>query len=458
MPRNGSGVYSLPAGNPVVSGTTISSGGWGNPTMADLANEITNSLDRSGRGGMTAALQLFDGVMGNPGLTFTNEPTSGWYRISAGNVGFSVLGSLVGQLNNNGLAMYSDAYGFVEQLKTTAGLGGLKVNDQAGNRHIELIYAGSAAATTYGITAGNSGVNFNAGTFTWAFGDAGKHLFDTTGAVFGALSRTGIGAGSDIVAVNGNIGVMKQLNMFDATASEIVNRAAGGMNLWVNAGATKAVAITAGGQTTIIIGSFVGATATGYWGQASSFISSGGTTNFGFRSEGAGFEWGFSGGGAVMKLLGSDLLVRGVAQSVSKAATTSRNTTTTLAADPDLGLALAVGRYEIEANLWWSCAVSGNANGLKFALAFSGTNGASDSRYAVSADITLAGNLTTVLTTQVTCASISSSPTPSAYVKLSGEIVVSAPGTLSFQWAQNSSGAQNLNLFAGSSLKCTLVS
>jgi hypothetical protein len=36
MSRNGSGVYSLPAGNPVVT-QTISSSAWANNTMTDLA-------------------------------------------------------------------------------------------------------------------------------------------------------------------------------------------------------------------------------------------------------------------------------------------------------------------------------------------------------------------------------------------------------------------------------------
>ena len=48
MARNGSGVYSLPAGNPVVTGTTISSTVHNN-TMTDLATEMTNSTDKDGQ-------------------------------------------------------------------------------------------------------------------------------------------------------------------------------------------------------------------------------------------------------------------------------------------------------------------------------------------------------------------------------------------------------------------------
>lgn len=43
MPRNPSGIYSLPAGNPVVTLTTVSSA-WANNTLADIAAALTDSL------------------------------------------------------------------------------------------------------------------------------------------------------------------------------------------------------------------------------------------------------------------------------------------------------------------------------------------------------------------------------------------------------------------------------
>lgn len=48
MSRNGSGTYTLPAGNPVVTGTTISSSVH-NSTMTDIADELTNSVDKDGQ-------------------------------------------------------------------------------------------------------------------------------------------------------------------------------------------------------------------------------------------------------------------------------------------------------------------------------------------------------------------------------------------------------------------------
>jgi len=57
MPRDGSGVYTLPTGNPVVDGTTIEAA-WANDTMSDLANEITGSLPRNGTAPMAANLAM----------------------------------------------------------------------------------------------------------------------------------------------------------------------------------------------------------------------------------------------------------------------------------------------------------------------------------------------------------------------------------------------------------------
>lgn len=63
MPRNSSGVMVLPAGNPVIPGTLIEST-WANPTMTDLANEITASLPRNGTAPMTGPLILArDGIL-----------------------------------------------------------------------------------------------------------------------------------------------------------------------------------------------------------------------------------------------------------------------------------------------------------------------------------------------------------------------------------------------------------
>ena len=57
MSRNGTGTYSLPAGNPVVTGTTISST-WANNTLTDLATAMTGSVAADGQTTITGNLQM----------------------------------------------------------------------------------------------------------------------------------------------------------------------------------------------------------------------------------------------------------------------------------------------------------------------------------------------------------------------------------------------------------------
>lgn len=98
MPRNPSGEYLLPAGNPVTTGTPISSA-VNNSTMSDIATALTDSLSRSGKGGMLVPFQLADGTVVAPALTFTTEPTTGVYRPGVSQYAVVVQGALAFQMN-----------------------------------------------------------------------------------------------------------------------------------------------------------------------------------------------------------------------------------------------------------------------------------------------------------------------------------------------------------------------
>ncbi len=91
MPRDANGNYTLPTGNPVVSQTDITST-WANGTMSDLGTEMTDSLSRSGKGGMTGPFPIIDKQGNVPGLSFAAEPTSGLKREGAGDMRAQVLG------------------------------------------------------------------------------------------------------------------------------------------------------------------------------------------------------------------------------------------------------------------------------------------------------------------------------------------------------------------------------
>jgi hypothetical protein len=70
MARNGSGTYTLPTGNPVASGTVISSTTHNN-TMTDVGTALTNSVARNGEAPFTA-----DQPMGDNKITGLKNPTA----------------------------------------------------------------------------------------------------------------------------------------------------------------------------------------------------------------------------------------------------------------------------------------------------------------------------------------------------------------------------------------------
>lgn len=102
MARNSSGTHTLPSGNPVVPNTTVAST-WANTTVGDLSTEITDSLSRSGKGGMTAPLRGVDGTVAAPAHSFTSETGSGWFRHAAGELRAAILGTYRLALTATGL-------------------------------------------------------------------------------------------------------------------------------------------------------------------------------------------------------------------------------------------------------------------------------------------------------------------------------------------------------------------
>lgn len=105
MPRDGSGNYSLPAGNPVVTGTTIEAA-WANSTMPDIGSEITASLPRNGVAPMTGTLKALPGLVATPGYTFDGFPSTGFFR-GASHPSISRVGVLVAEFRDTGIVDFS---------------------------------------------------------------------------------------------------------------------------------------------------------------------------------------------------------------------------------------------------------------------------------------------------------------------------------------------------------------
>jgi hypothetical protein len=104
--RNSSGTYSLPSGNPVVSGTTISSTVHNN-TMSDLATEVTDSLSRSNKGAMLGNLELVAGAdtCASPALTWDGDEDSGFIRSAADTLGICTGGSSRVAISSTGVSV-----------------------------------------------------------------------------------------------------------------------------------------------------------------------------------------------------------------------------------------------------------------------------------------------------------------------------------------------------------------
>jgi hypothetical protein len=165
MPRNSSGVYTLPGGNPVTPGDVIEAE-WANTTLEDVANELTNSLSRTGAGGMLAPFRIADGNVSGPGLSYLNETNTGLYRSGSGSTWMSVLGVNTAQFSTVGLTIPS---GKALTAVGNASVGGTFSVGGAATFSSTLALTGALTAT--GGVVGNVTGNVTAGSGTSTFND-----------------------------------------------------------------------------------------------------------------------------------------------------------------------------------------------------------------------------------------------------------------------------------------------
>lgn len=160
MPRNGAGTYTLPAGNPVEANTVITAD-WGNTTMEDLGNEITNSLSREGDGGMNAPLRFVDGDQNAPGISWVSETNTGFYYLGAGEFWVSVLGTNIVQFTANGVLIPTGIDLIVQ--------GDVELNGNIqvdGNLTVDGTIFGDVTGNVTGNLAGNVTAASGTSTFT----------------------------------------------------------------------------------------------------------------------------------------------------------------------------------------------------------------------------------------------------------------------------------------------------
>jgi hypothetical protein len=231
MPRNGSGVYSLPPSvNPVVSGTTITAT-WSNTTLNDIATALTNSFPRDGSGPMTAQAKFFAGTQAVPGLSWAAETTAGLYRQAA---------------NTFRYAITSNDY-------LEIGLNGVLVTDRS---NPPVVGEPAPALHRVGYRSLPQRI-WNTSTNLILYpSDCGKHIYRAPGTVNG---------GSDTVSI-------QSANTFVGYTTTIINRGTdsvtisttGGIVLtWAGAGTTGTRTLAPFGMATIVLTSATEAIITG---------------------------------------------------------------------------------------------------------------------------------------------------------------------------------------------------
>ena len=270
MPRNASGTYTLPAGNPVSAGTLIEAA-WANTTLNDLAAEMTDSLSRSGEGGMLASFKIADGTVALPGLAFTLEPGTGLSRLGTNEFDFSVGGSRVIQLNVNGMTVTAGLAVLVDTInESTADAGvtveGVKLKDSK----IEFtdVIIDSPATDTLAIkntsTADDTPIKLTLQTgeteilFDDVLGEIGFQAPDHTGGGDATLVSAAIAAVSEgTFTTANNTTKLSFRTSVSETASEKASLSSAG-NLTVSGTYNGGGTMTTGGNIVIPDGGYVG--------------------------------------------------------------------------------------------------------------------------------------------------------------------------------------------------------
>lgn len=331
MARDGSGNYSLAAGNPVVTGTSISST-WANNTLNDVASALTQSVSKDGQTAMTGTLNMSGNAINNVTTVTANSfipnsatiPTNGLYLSAANTLALSSNTTLRWSVNStgnhviaapsSGTALTVNATNTIESVRlvttgdvtTTgiiylryadvngitgyAGFGGASASEFTVNNvkngpmsfwtnntsRVSIAAAGNVTinAPTSGVTlTGNAPAGINATVATWNVASATSEILHAF--QLNSVSKAYMG----LVGTAGNLIAGSAQNDF-ALRLESTN-----LLISTNAGSSAAVKIAAAGNVTINAPtSGVGLTVAGFAGTHSTKIqdSAGTALNVGY--------------------------------------------------------------------------------------------------------------------------------------------------------------------------------
>src|SRR5882672_11820248 len=150
IPRNSSGVYSLPQAafvpNTVISSSAV------NSDLSDLGNEITNSIAANGTTAITGQLKASSGNVGAPSYGFSSDTNTGFYLAGTHQIGWAANGILAATFNSDKSVTWQGGATWAGTLGVTG-----------------AVTLGSTLNVTGGLTALDSlgvGLNFNVNGFS----------------------------------------------------------------------------------------------------------------------------------------------------------------------------------------------------------------------------------------------------------------------------------------------------
>lgn len=203
MPRNGSGTYTLPSGNPVSSNTTIEAN-WANTTLEDIGTELTDSLSRNGEGGMLASLRMFAGTSSVPGAAWADETTSGFYWAGADEWYAVSVTTPVVKFTSSEVTIPSG----VTFTATNATVG--KATNLAGGAANKIPVQSGANTTTFidAPTVSNTFLEWSGSAFQWSTNPVGSVTsVDVSGGTTGLTTSGGPVTTSGTITLGGTLGV-----------------------------------------------------------------------------------------------------------------------------------------------------------------------------------------------------------------------------------------------------------
>jgi hypothetical protein len=275
MSRNGSGTYTLPAGNPVVTGTTISTT-WANNTLNDIAATLTDSVAADGQTPMTGDLDLNSnkivnlaaGTIAGDAVEYSQfvAATSTAVAITGGTINGTTIGETT---RSSGKFTTLQANGATTLTSTLAVTGAATLSSTLGVTGIATFSANSAFNGTGAlkIPAGTTGeqpspvagmIRYNSTTTlfegygtSWASlggGAAGSNTqiqYNNSGVLAGSANLTFDGTTATASALS----VTNNLSFNSGYGSSAV---AYGCRAWVNFNGTGTVAIRESGNVSSI--------------------------------------------------------------------------------------------------------------------------------------------------------------------------------------------------------------